>query len=276
MKDILRLMNKRAAILKRAIAKAEAEEGSFPDGHLRISYSNNRPRYYKMSRRGDTKGEYIVKERRSEATALAQKDYNRHFLKTAKAELGRLERDIRFFSEENADLLFQDLTENRKKLITPYILTDDQYVKEWLAKDFKPNPYMPEKKIYATNRGEMVRSKSEAILADILYDMGIPYHYEKLLRLKSGRGVYPDFTLLQIYTRKEIYLEHFGLLEDEEYLRNTLAKLDEYRESGIFPGKNLLFTYETRDSPFDIKGIRKMLTELLENGIRVDSVKKHY
>ena len=34
---------------------------------------------------------------------------------------------------------------------------------------------------------------------------------------------------------KEIYFEHFGLLEDEKYLRNAL----------------------------DIRGIRKMLTELL-------------
>ena len=268
MKDILRLMKERELILKKAIAKAELEEGSFPEGHLRISCSNNRPRYYKMSRRGDTKGEYIVKEKLDEVTALAQKDYNRHFLKTAKAELGRLERDIKFFSEENADLLFQDLSENRKKLVIPYIPTDEQYARQWLAKDFKPNPYMPENRVYATNRGEMVRSKSEAILADMLYNLGIPYHYEKPLRLKNGRIVYPDFTLLQLHTRKEIYFEHFGLLEDEEYLRNALAKLDEYRDSGIYPGKNLIFTYETRNSPLDIKGIRKILTELL--GVHID------
>ncbi len=263
MKEILRLMKEREAKLKKAIAKAELERGSFPEGRLRISNSNNRPRYYKMMQSGDTKGEYIVKEKRYEAKVLAQKDYNRHFLRIAKEELERLQQNIRYFSEENADLLFQNLTENRKKLITPYIPTDEQYAQEWQAKDFKPNPYMPEKKIYATNRGEMVRSKSEAILADMLYDLGIPYQYEKPLRLKGGRVVYPDFTLLQVYARKEIYFEHFGLLEDEEYLRNALAKLDEYRGSGIYPGKNLIFTYETQNSPLDIKGIRKMLAELL-------------
>ena len=38
---------------------------------------------------------------------------------------------------------------------------------------------------------------------------------------------------------------------------------NEYRRSGIYPGKNLIFTYETDDSPLDIKGIKEMLKELL-------------
>lgn len=263
MKEILRLMKEREEILKKAIAKAKREEGSFPDGKLRISYSNNRPRYFKTMRGGDARGEYIIKEKRREVAALAQKDYNERFLKTAEAELKRLERDIQLFSRENVDLLFQNLNEYRKKLIEPYIITDEQYALDWQLKEFKPNPYMPENKIYDTSRGEMVRSKSEAILADMLYNAGIPYHYEKPLYLKKGRVLYPDFTLLKVSTRKEIYLEHFGLLEDEEYLRNAVGKLDEYRSNGIYPGKNLIFTYETQYSPLDIKGIKKMIIELM-------------
>ena len=104
MKEILRLMKEREERLKKALAKAEREAGSFPEGRLRISYSNNRPRYYKMTRCGDTKGEYIVKEKRREAEALAQKDYNRQFLEIAKGEINRLERDIQHFSRENTDL----------------------------------------------------------------------------------------------------------------------------------------------------------------------------
>lgn len=38
---------------------------------------------------------------------------------------------------------------------------------------------------------------------------------------------------------------------------------NDYRRSGIYPGKNLIFTYETDDSPLDIKGIKEMLKELL-------------
>ena len=72
-------------------------------------------------------------------------------------------------------------------------------------------------------------------------------------------------TLLAVKQRKEIYLEHFGLLDDPEYLTKTLQKLDEYRANGIYPEKNLLFTYETETLPLDIKGIRKMLDDLLRH-----------
>ena len=129
---------------------------------------------------------------------------------------------------------------------------------------FKPNPYMEDMKIYDTRRGEKVRSKSEAILADILYGLGIPYHYEKPLYLGSGKVRYPDFTLLKIKSREEIYLEHFGMLDDDEYREKSLLKLDEYRKHGIYVGKNLIFTYETEKSPLDIKGIEKMLKEVMK------------
>ena len=36
-----------------------------------------------------------------------------------------------------------------------------------------------------------------------------------------------------------------------------LEKMDLYRSSGIYPGKNLIFTYETEDNLLDIKDMRK-------------------
>ncbi|RKM60324.1 hypothetical protein D6855_06235 [Butyrivibrio sp. CB08] len=44
--------------------------------------------------------------------------------------------------------------------------------------------------------------------------------------------------------------------------KKTREKMDLYRASGIYPGKNLMFTYETEDNPLDITGVRKMLTEV--------------
>ena len=97
----------------------------------------------------------------------------------------------------------------------------------------------------------------------VLYELEIPYHYEKALRLRNGATRYPDFTLLKVSTGEEIYLEHFGLLDDSEYLSENLKKLEEYRKNGIYVGKNLLFTYETTSTPLDIKGIRQMLKETM-------------
>ncbi len=146
--------------------------------------------------------------------------------------------------------------------MNPYILTDELYSARWEAKAYRTNPFNPDGKIYETRKGEMVRSKSEAILADMLYELGIPYHYEQELRLKDKKLRYPDFTLLKVKTREEIYLEHFGLLDDEQYRASCIDKLDEYRNSGIYPGKNLLITVESKDNPLDIGGTRKMLKDI--------------
>lgn len=154
------------------------------------------------------------------------------------------------------------MSEGRQNLIRPYILSDDQFAHEWQSRTFKTNPYRIENKIYDTRKGEKVRSKSEAIIADMLFEMGIPYHYEYPLRLKDGNVRFPDFTILKVSTREEIYLEHFGLLDDEEYRKENMYKLDIYRANGIYIGKNLLFTYETVDTPLDINGIRRMLKDL--------------
>ena len=263
MNELITQLESRITLLKKALAKATHDNTVYPDGHLRVSHSRGRNRYYHVTLPDNPDGEYIKKDNLPLAKALAQKDYNKLFLKEAPAELAILESTLSHLSRRNADLSFQKLSESRKELIEPYLSTDEIYTKAWLAKEYKNNPYIPESKIYDTKRGEKVRSKSEAILADMLYEMKIPYHYEKALRLKSGRTIYPDFTLLRVRSREELYLEHFGLLDDTDYLESFLRKLDEYRQSDIYPGKNLLFTYETTAHPLDIKGFRKMLNGIL-------------
>ena len=228
MEELLKCIKERIVTLKKAIAKAEKESGTFPEGRLRVSRSGKQVRYYKMQKQSDTIGEFIRKEKTFLAGQLAQRDYHK-------------------------------LIPERKKLVVPYIATEELFAEAWVVKPFRTNPYLPEAKIYDTRRGEKVRSKSEAILADMFYDLGIPYRYEELVQLRSGKKVYPDFTLLKTKTREEVYFEHFGLLDDEDYRGQALRKLNEYRRSGIFPGKNLLFSYETEDIPLDIKGVREML-----------------
>lgn len=262
MKEILKLMNQRAALLRQAIKKAQKEEGTFPEGHLRISVDKGYLRCYQVTETGDNSGKYILKKERSRASKLAQKDYNSDFLKVASKELERLENNIEVFSKENADIAFENLSIERQTLISPYILSDDQYAAEWEKRNYLTNQYLPEDKRYETKKGEMVRSKSESIIADILCDLGIPYHYEQALKMRNGTVYYPDFAILNKKTRMEMYLEHLGLLDEEGYRKSNLIKMDEYRANGIYIGKNLLITYETKESPLDIKGIRQMLYDL--------------
>ena len=265
MEQYIRSMHNRIELLRKAIKIAERDKDAavFPEGRLRISNAGGHQRYFYVNNEENSGECYISKKNTELVKTLAQKEYNKDFLKTARAELQKLQKSVASLTKLDAASVYENANDSRKKFIKPYILPNDLYAKEWLEKPFKSNTYLPENKKYDTRKGDKVRSKSEAIIADTLFELGIPYRYECALVLKGNVVKYPDFTMLKISTREEHYLEHFGLLDDEEYREQFFEKLEEYRKNGIYPGKNLLFTYETETHPLDITGIRKMLKELM-------------
>lgn len=52
---------------------------------------------------------------------------------------------------------------------------------------------------------------------------------------------------------KEMYWEHLGMMDDSNYVENALQKIALYEQNGIFPGKNLILTYETGKNPINQK-----------------------
>ncbi len=262
MKKILDCMEHERKLLKDGIKKAESDIRNFPEGRLRISYQYKKVRYYLLSDGEKGSGKYIRKEETGLVRALAQKHYNKHFLYAARTEMGKIERAMQQLDGHDAKDIYNKLPEERKLMVKPYIQTTKMVAEEWQKQPFEASSYEPKEKIYRTKRGEMVRTKSEEILADLLFDLGIPYRYEQLLYLKGGVMKAPDFTLFDAETRKIFYWEHFGLLEDRSYLIRNLKKVDTYRLNGIYTGKNLIITHEATGVPLDIPGIRNMLKEI--------------
>lgn len=108
-----------------------------------------------------------------------------------------------------------------------------------------------------------MRTKSEKIIADKLYALGIPYRYEYPVKLKGYGTVYPGFTILKVSERKEIYYEHFGLMDKPEYCEKALRKLQAFARNGIVLGQNLIATFESENVPLDMNVLEKMLEELI-------------
>ena len=118
--------------------------------------------------------------------------------------------------------------------------------------------------IYVTDKGERVRSKSELNIANMLYKMNIPYKYECPLVLSNGKIFHPDFTLLDIAKRREVYWEHRGMMDDRGYLKNTIQKVKDYRKEGICIGDNLLITEETSYLPLGTNEIVDVIQHFLK------------
>ena len=125
--------------------------------------------------------------------------------------------------------------------------------------EYKGKPFEDDENIILTERGERVRSKSEKIIADKLYSLGIPYRYEYPLVLSNGVKIYPDFTILRMPMREEVYLEHFGMLDNQEYSETALFKLSTYEKNEIYLGVNLFITYETGKKSLNTQGLDGLL-----------------
>jgi len=95
--------------------------------------------------------------------------------------------------------------------------------------------FLEEGLINRTRRGDLVRSKSEVIIADLLFDRGLDYRYEQPLRGLDGLTKYPDFTVDQVETGLRVFWEHLGLLTDPDYTARWKRKLEWYRAQGVIP-----------------------------------------
>ena len=112
-------------------------------------------------------------------------------------------------------------------------------------------------KIYSTLKGDKVRSKSEVIIANMLYSNNIKYEYEKKLYYDKDKFILPDFTIY-LENRGEIYWEHLGLLGCESYDNNWMDKSLIY--SKYYSGK-LKVTYESTSLSDEVKKLIGELTK---------------
>ena len=81
-------------------------------------------------------------------------------------------------------------------------------------------------KIHEAITGDMVRSKSEVIIANMLFERGIKFWYEKPLIAGDGTMFLPDFT---IQHQGDFYFwEHLGMLSKPEYKEHWDEKKNWY------------------------------------------------
>lgn len=139
-------------------------------------------------------------------------------------------------------------------------------VREWLEMKcrikFSYDSYMPEGLIHTASDGTLTRSKSEAIIIDILNELGIPFVYECPL-VVNGKHFLPDFICLNLRTGEEFLIEHMGRMDQSSYANRQFEKLCDYMEEGFVPNQNLILTFDNMEGNIDAHQIRKVLKALL-------------
>ena len=75
--------------------------------------------------------------------------------------------------------------------------------------------------------------------------------------------MYPDFTFLSPRTGQEIYWEHEGMMDKQEYARSAVRKIELYMKNGIYPGERLILTFETEQSMLNQKTLESLVERYL-------------
>lgn len=117
--------------------------------------------------------------------------------------------------------------------------------------------------IHRTSFGLFVRSKSEALIAEVLHAEEITFEYERPLWLyEDGREVliHPDFTIP--CRDGMIYWEHMGMMGMPKYRTSAKKRFSLFTDNEITIPDKLIITMDTVDGAIDVLAI-KLLADAL-------------
>lgn len=249
-------MQKESQRLQKQINVISEQLSSFPEGKLFCTYTGKYVKWHVTDGKHQT---YIPKKNRKFAEQLARKKY----LSFLKEDLENEKRAIEFYlrhHKKDVGKAEKLLTEQSayQELLAPCFQALSTELEEWSKAEFETNLQHPEQSIHRTASGRLVRSKSEAIIDMFLSLNRIPFRYECKLKLNNGI-LFPDFTIRHPKTGEFFYWEHFGLMDDQGYIRNVASKIQLYSLNGILPNIQLITTYESKEHPLSTEMVEKII-----------------
>lgn len=226
-----------------------------PDGKLYCTHSNN---HFKWFLSNTPKPIYIPRKDRKFAEQLALKKYLQKLYTDLQNEKNALDFYLRHHHsdyEESEKIL---LHPGYKELLVPLFKPLNQELAEWSMAPYEKYDKFPEQLIHKTSSGNIVRSKSEALIDMVLYTNKIPFRYECALQL-GAITMHPEFTIRHPQTGETYYWEHFGLMDKSYYRQSAISRIQTYISNQIIPSIQLIATFETHSHPLSSETIEKIV-----------------
>ncbi len=237
--------------LRSARAQYERWLETAPEGSLYF-HNNERGSAWLYRAPGADKVSYLSKSEVNLAEKLALKRLYRARLKDIDQQIAAYTSCLKSLEKAHRAEHLLERSEALRVLTDHYLYYLPQDLAEWVNADYEKNPANPENLKVPTMAGEYVRSKSERAIYNLLRNANLPFRYECKLELEHARRPnYPDFTILNPNNGKTYYYEHFGMMDDPDYQQDFLSKMRTFLNNGIYPGVNLIMSFETKDTPID-------------------------
>ena len=269
MHNFIELVKEEVPQLENALKQVDEFLENVPQGSLKWQNKKGKTYYYhqfmkdnKWVRRHIKKGELLL------AKTLAQKQYYVSIRPILEKMLDEIKRFIKKCPLNELEEIYDNLSVERKKLVMPLQASAKEKVKQWETEVYEKNLMYPENLRFETEKGDTVRSKSEVIIANILYRnrKDILYKYERPLDvIENGRQktIYPDFTILNKHTGGITYWEHAGRMDDPYYANDFVKKMNTYIANDLLPGRDIVVSFESQSNPLDIKVVKKLVKQII-------------
>ena len=200
---------------------------------------------------------YLPKKERLLADKIAMKKYYMLRKQDLMCGLEVCNAYIRKVQKENnaSDMLLEK--DGYIELLGKAFGPHSENLEAWMTEEYETNKKYPENLNIKGTQGKYLRSKSEAMIDNVLFRERIPFRYENQLVL-DGIVMYPDFTIRHPKTGEYYYWEHFGMMDNPEYASHACRKIKTYCDNGIIPSINLIMTYETSACPIGMERIEQV------------------
>lgn len=243
--------------IERIRESLQNEDRKYPEGELICARNGKWYKWY-LCHQGQSL--YLPKDKRGLAVKLARKKYNEAMQKDLNSEHASCAAYIKQANRSQKCVEEFLLNEGYRSLLGDSLDLIVENGEEWMNDIYETNEMHPENLVVKGITGKMLRSKSEAMIEQALFYANIPYRYECKLEL-DNKILYPDFTMLHPETKEKYYWEHMGMMDNPEYVQHACKKVEIYCSAGIYPGQNLILTYETKDNPLGMGQITRVLEE---------------
>ena len=239
------------------IARLAKLHANCPDGRIWIIRNGHSFKYFQKFE--GCPPVYLGKKQRQLARDLAYKKYLELKMQDLKAERDALLWYDEHFSARN-DRAAKYLMENEGAglLLRDCFPIAQAPLSAWAARPECREAKNQDERNVKCMSGHMVRTKSEASIANALFVACIPFRYEDPLALGT-ETFFPDFTIRHPKTGEYLYWEHFGMVDNLKYRKRWINALNQYAACGYYPYVNLIATTETNDVPLDAGQIKMMM-----------------
>ena len=257
------LDRKRMRLLN-AIQDANQQLENLPDGKIYFirNGKNWKWKLRLITPEGKRKSIILKKSELDRAQKLAARRYLEERCSVAQKLIQLIDQVITTESElVSFPYYLHEKSEDYQRLLSHYFSGIQEQIAAWNSVSYKTRTDRPEQHIYPTKCDVWVCSKSEALIADLLHDMNIPFRYEP--EIVIGKSIlHPDFVILNPITLEEVIWEHCGLMDDPKYAKTVFSRLELLYAAGFsFEKNNLICTYESKEHPLDVRRVQMLIEE---------------